>query len=132
LNEDILGRLNYRRSQRIASEKDFAGVLGQRRVVRRGAMRLYQADNGRGYARFGVSVSKSCGGAVERNRIKRLAREAFRLNQERLPAGDYILIVSQGKTRRKKGGGAPTGCAKSCQEMEKLMLEMIGVLVGKE
>jgi ribonuclease P protein component len=101
-----LGRLTYRKSQRIASEKDFAAVLGQRHVARRGVMRLYQAPNELGYPRFGVSVSKTCGGAVERNRIKRLVREVFRLNQEQIPAGDYILIVSQGKTRGKKAAGS--------------------------
>lgn len=47
-------------------------------------------------ARLGVSVSKDHGGAVRRNKIKRLLREAFRLERHRLPADlDVVLIPRQ-------------------------------------
>lgn len=45
------------------------------------------------WPRLGVSVSKDHGGAVRRNKLKRLLREAFRLEQHALPAhADCILI----------------------------------------
>jgi len=44
--------------------------------------------------RLGLSVSRRVGGAVERNRVKRVLREAFWLEAQRLPAGsDYVVVA---------------------------------------
>ena len=50
-----------------------------------------------GRGRFAVLVSKRHGGAVQRNRIKRLCREAFRLTRPELPgAWDYCILPRAG------------------------------------
>lgn len=55
----------------------------------------FRARDGNG-ARLGVSVSKAHGAAVRRNKIKRLLREAFRLERHALPADlDVVLIPRQ-------------------------------------
>ena len=44
--------------------------------------------------RLGLSVSRRVGGAVDRTRVKRVLREAFWAEAERLPAGaDYVVVA---------------------------------------
>lgn len=48
--------------------------------------------NGLDGPRLGMAVaSKPFGGSVGRNRLRRLVRESFRLNQRRLPAVDIVI-----------------------------------------
>ena len=47
-------------------------------------------------ARLGMAVAvRAMGGAVERNRIRRLIRESFRLHQALVPALDIVIGVRE-------------------------------------
>ncbi|TCV89820.1 ribonuclease P protein component [Testudinibacter aquarius] len=47
--------------------------------------------------RLGLTVAKKyLKRAHERNRIKRLCREYFRLNQHQLPAMDFVIVARKG------------------------------------
>ena len=88
-------RLSLPKKKRLVSNSQFKAVMARGRRLSNGVLTVYMARNDCEYSRLGVSVGKSRGNAVVRNRLKRLMREAFRQNQEQIPAGfDYVLMIS--------------------------------------
>lgn len=93
--DGIMKRFSFPKKKRLVSNSQFKAVMARGRRLSNGVLTLYMARNDCEYSRLGVSIGKSRGNAVVRNRFKRLMREAFRQNTERIPAGfDYLLMIS--------------------------------------
>lgn len=91
------GAYRFPRSARLLSGSDYQRVMrGSERVHTANLMLAVKANPG-GEARLGLAVSrKRVRLAHERNRIKRLAREHFRLSRAQMPGMDVVVLAKSG------------------------------------
>ncbi|MCF6095096.1 ribonuclease P protein component [Microaerobacter geothermalis] len=80
---------------RLRKNKEFQQVFRLGKSVANRYFVLYFVTNkGDHVHRFGISVSKKLGGAVVRNRVKRLIREGLRQIEPRIPDHiDFVIIA---------------------------------------
>jgi ribonuclease P protein component len=84
-------RARLRPSERLVRGADFRRTFRQGIRLDGPLFVLVATTNGRPYSRLGLAASRKVGGAVARNRAKRLLRESFR-SQKVLPGFDLVLI----------------------------------------
>lgn len=95
----------FPKSSRIASSQEFTRILKQGRYAADATLVVNakpaaQADRrGNFPGRLGVTIPTKTGNAVVRNRWKRLIREAYRCQRQRLPLGyDFVVRPRRGGT----------------------------------
>src|SRR4051812_10303666 len=83
----------FRRADRILRGSDFQRIYARRSSASDEVVLVYACENGLSGPRIGLSVSRKVGGAVVRNRWKRMLREAFRLSKDELPRGADLVVI---------------------------------------
>ncbi len=79
---------------RLREKKDFRYVYQRGKCYAYPLFVLYQRVNQKNSCRIGFSISKKVGGAVIRNRLKRMFREAARQQINQFVVGyDYVFII---------------------------------------
>jgi ribonuclease P protein component len=85
------------RKHRIRHAAEFQRVFRRRATASDRRLLVFGQRSGLSHPRLGLSVSRKVGGAVVRNRWKRVIREAFRLTRHELPSGvDLVVIPRRG------------------------------------
>jgi ribonuclease P protein component len=84
------GRQRLRQDERIRRHADFERAYSEGHRTRGRFLTIIVRPNDLPVARLGVATSRKLGGAVSRNRAKRLLREVFRRNK---PASGYDIVV---------------------------------------
>jgi len=90
-----LGDYSFPKTERLLGRADFLKLSrsGQKRQTRYFIAAMLRDESGT--TRLGITVSKRVGNAVERNRIKRIVREYYRLNRDLISVKRDINIIAR-------------------------------------
>lgn len=85
--------LRFPREVRLSKSSEIVEVIKKGKLYKEKDFWLFLLFKGFGPTKFGCIVPKKVGNAPQRNRIKRLLREVFRLNRYRLREGFWMIIM---------------------------------------
>ena len=84
--------LTWPRERRITRRAEYTACYnGGERLFTKYFVVFARSSGTSGAGRLGLAVTKKCGNAVARNRIKRVLRAFFRLHQDEMPPMDIVV-----------------------------------------
>jgi ribonuclease P protein component len=87
----------FPKPERLKRRDEIQAVFGRRRGVTCPGAKLFILENGLPYNRIAFTFGRKFGNAVERNRARRVSREAYRhLRHSLKPGYDLVLLVYPG------------------------------------
>lgn len=86
----------------IKENKDFRRLYYRGKSFADGNLVTYAAKNGRGYCRVGITTSKKIGGAVQRNRARRIIRAAYAQVEGQISGSYDFVFVARSRTTQIK------------------------------
>lgn len=86
-------QFGFPKAVRILKKSDFNKTFEFGKKGVSNALVVFARPNGLTFSRLGLAVSKKNGNAVKRNRIRRMIREAFRLQRPDLPKGFDLVCI---------------------------------------
>lgn len=88
------GRLTLPARLRLRRKSEFDATYARGRRLSDGFFTVIATANDLSEPRLGLAVAvRAAGGAVARNRLRRIIRESFRVHQRALPALDLVVSV---------------------------------------
>ena len=89
-------------SRPLNQNRDFRRLYRAKKSFVNPVLVTYLVKNRLGYNRVGITASKKIGNACQRNRARRLIREAYRLLEPDLLPGWDLVFVARGRTIHSK------------------------------
>jgi ribonuclease P protein component len=90
-------RFSFEKEDRILKRSEFQELTGSGRKLENDCLIAFIKPGRLNRPRLGITVTRKVGKAAQRNRVKRLIREYFRLNRQHLNQNWDINIIAKKK-----------------------------------